>query len=72
MKSTNKLATIDPVGYPYLGIFRDRSFVVLFTDKTEGTVVFVESSSPWPLGRYNTNWTSGLFTPFTGQITLEN
>lgn len=55
--------------YPCLMI-HGTDLVVLFTDRSTGTVV--SKTDLWPVGRYSATWWEESFIPFAGTITLEN
>jgi len=57
--------------YPYLGIFEDKSFIVLFIKETTGCVVWTNEDSEG-VNELSDNWLEHKFTPFNGTITLSN
>jgi len=55
----------------YNNIDNNGIFVVLFSCKDTGTVVYTENSLR-TLGEYNTSWAMGSFKPVYGEIILKN
>lgn len=50
----------------------EKSFIVLFTEKSSGTVVYKEKNCMWNLGEYKENWIIESFELFYGEIKLSN
>lgn len=50
----------------------ENGMVVLFTDKSTGTVLLKSHDGVWNIGHYSDIWEWGNFYPFKGSITLSN
>lgn len=74
MKSTVSTtpASLAERTYPYLGIFCDGSFVVLFSKPKHGSVVYTTPSGGWKLGEHFDEWIEDTFNLYTGVVSLEN
>lgn len=75
MKSslTTPTGVLSPTGFPKLMGY-DRfgmKFIVLFTERSKGIVVFSESDK-YPVGYSNEHWSECHFSLFQGTVTLEN
>lgn len=58
--------------YPYLGEFKDKTMIVLFTEKDTGFVI-EDTDGGYLIGHRSSNWAEEQqFTPFKGSITLSN
>lgn len=72
MQSIVTPVTPAPVTYPFLGIALNGSgLVVMFSDKTTGTVVGTGNTGN-TLGYRHNCWAPDEFKPFVGSITLQN
>lgn len=58
--------------YPYLGIWCDGSFIVLFSKKKHGTVVYSNPDGGWDVGDHYNEWQEDTFNVYTGTVSLEN
>ena len=65
-KDTNQQ---DSKKYPYIGISKSNSCLILFSSEGTG---FVVDGGNFEIGYYRTNWNEDNFTPFKGTITLSN
>lgn len=71
MKSIIKEGNTSDKGFPKLMIFHDKSFIVLFNNRDEGTVVYC-NDGVHDLGYYSVTWSTELFEDFNGTIELSN
>jgi hypothetical protein len=72
MKSTiENPAENSEVKYPCLMVNVTSGYVVLFTDRSEGTVVSSPLST-YPIGFTSCQWNVEHFKPFHGKVILEN
>lgn len=69
--SISELSVEKPSEYPYLGIYKDKTFTVLFTHTGAGMVVH-SSCSDWTVGCYSDGWKMSNFEKFDGVIELKN
>lgn len=65
--------------YPYLGVSTyensNNEFIVLFSGKDEGTVVYSDDNgvnSKYTPGEYSDSWIEAIFKEYSGEITLRN
>lgn len=60
--------------YPYLGEFKDKTLIVLFTKKNTGFVIKDKDvDCGYSIGHNSSGWDEERqFTPFKGKITLSN
>lgn len=59
--------------YPYLGLYKDGSFIVLFIRSRSGSVVFSSrAETAYNLGQVETGWNEHDFSRYTGEIRLSN
>ncbi len=73
MKSTNSQPNSAEKVYPYLGIYNQGGFVLMFTEPGKGFVVWSDGSIVGrKVGYFMDSAAEFAFSPFTGQITLEN
>ena len=57
--------------YPWIGKYKDGSFIMLFTEPEYG-VVLQSVDKDWKVGERSDDMDESFFTPFTGSITLSN
>jgi hypothetical protein len=54
------------------GVEPSRSFIVFMWKKNKGVVVWVNENASYKVGHKSEGWDFREFTPYTGEVTLNN